>query len=82
MTAETKFKIETLQRSKIIMAIEAVAVNTSVMIGMYLVEKYFVESLAKNVLLIVAGVFGIVYALFASFGNVKKHMEIKKLENT
>lgn len=81
MNEEIGFKIESLQRSKIIMAVEAVAVNTSVMIGIYLVETYLKESFWRDPLIIVGGIFGISYALYASFGNVQKHTKIKNLEN-
>jgi hypothetical protein len=75
-----KFQIASLQRSKIIMATEAVAVNTSVVIGIYLVNRYVSTGLMQNTLIMMGGLFGIGYALYASFGNVRKHQEIKRLE--
>lgn len=62
------------------MAAEAVAVNTSVMLGIYLVNRYFTETVIINILVWSGGVFGIAYALYASIGNAKRHIEIKKLE--
>lgn len=80
MNEKIKFQIENLQRTKIIMAVEAVAVNTSVMLGIYLVTKFFDETLITNTLLWVGGLFGIAYSLYASLGNAKRHAEIRKLE--
>lgn len=80
MNEKIKFQIESLQRTKIIMAVEAVAVNTSVMLGIYLVTKFFYETLITNALLWVGGLFGIAYSLYASLGNAKRHAEIRKLE--
>lgn len=80
MKDKIKFQIESLQRTKIIMACEAVAVNTSVMLGIYLVTRYFTETVLTNFLVWVGGVFGIAYALYVSIGNAKKHLEIRKLE--
>ncbi|MCE7897932.1 MAG: hypothetical protein DPW11_04435 [bacterium] len=80
MSEKIKFQIETLQRAKIIMAVEAVAVNTSVMLGIYLVNRFFDETLITNILIWVGGLFGLAYALYASLGNVKRHAEIRKLE--
>lgn len=80
MGEKIKFQIESLQRTKIIMAVEAVAVNTSVMLGIYLVSRFFDESLIANTLIWVGGLFGIAYALYASLGNVKRHAEIRQLE--
>lgn len=62
------------------MAVEAVAVNTSVMLGIYLVNKFFDETYFANTLICIGGIFGIAYALYASFGNAKRHVEIRKLE--
>lgn len=62
------------------MAVEAVAVNTSVMIGIYLVNRLFEETLLTNILILIGGLFGITYALYASLGNAKRHAEIRKLE--
>lgn len=80
MSDKIKFQIESLQREKIIMACEAVAVNTSVMLGIYLVTRYFAETPLTISLVWVGGVFGIIYALYASFGNVRRHLEIRRLE--
>ncbi|TXH06941.1 MAG: hypothetical protein E6R05_00960 [Candidatus Moraniibacteriota bacterium] len=80
MNEKIKFQIESLQRTKIIMACEAVAVNTSVMLGIYLVTRYFDKSLITNILVWSGGLFGISYALYASLGNAKRHVEIRKLE--
>ncbi len=80
MSENIRFQIESLQRTKIIMAVEAVAVNTSVMLGIYLVNRFFGEKTFANTLIWIGGVFGIVYALYASLGNAKRHLEIKKLE--
>lgn len=80
MSDKIRFQIESLQRTKIIMAAEAVAVNTSVMLGIYLVNRYFTETVIINILVWSGGVFGIAYALYASIGNAKRHIEIKKLE--
>lgn len=76
----TKFKIESLQRTKIIMAVEAVAVNTSVMLGIYLTVTFFEKTLLTQTLIWFGGLFGIAYSLYASFGNAKRHLEIKHLE--
>ncbi|MBP9703056.1 hypothetical protein KBD69_05260 [Candidatus Woesebacteria bacterium] len=62
------------------MAVEAVAVNTSVMLGIYLVNRFYGEMLFANILIWIGGVFGIAYALYASLGNAKRHVEIRKLE--
>lgn len=75
-----RFKIESLQRTKIIMACEAVAVNTSVMLGIYLVKSSALESWGSRALIILGGLFGVGYALYASFGNAIRHVEIKSLE--
>lgn len=80
MNEKVIFQIESLQRTKIIMACEAVAVNTSVMLGIYLVKSYMLESMLSRGLIIVGGLFGIAYALYASLGNAKRHMEIRELE--
>lgn len=80
MNENIKFKIESLQRSKIIMAVEAVTVNTSVMLGIYLVSRYFSETVITNILVWSGGLFGIAYALYVSIGNAKRHIEIRKLE--
>ena len=80
MSEKIKFQIENLQRTKIIMAVEAVAVNTSVMLGIYLVTKFYDETLITNTLLWVGGLFGIAYSFYASLGNAKRHAEITKLE--
>lgn len=75
-----KFKIESLQRTKIIMAVEAVAVNTSVMLGIYLVATFFKNTPLTQALIWFGGLFGIAYSLYASIGNAKRHMEINNLE--
>lgn len=80
ISENTKFKIESLQRTKIIMAVEAVAVNTSVMLGIYLVVTFFEETLLTQALIWFGGLFGIAYSLYASIGNAKRHIEIKSLE--
>lgn len=80
MNENIKFQIESLQRSKIIMAVEAVTVNTSVMLGIYLVSRYFSETVITNILVWSGGLFGIAYALYVSIGNAKRHIEIRKLE--
>lgn len=80
MKDETRFAIESLQRTKIIMACEAVAVNTSVMLGVYLAKSYLPDGWLSRMLILVGGLFGIAYALYASIGNAKRHIEIKKLE--
>lgn len=80
MLSDLQFRIESLQRTKIIMACEAVAVNTSTMLGIYLVKSYTFESWASRALIIVGGLFGIGYSLYASFGNAKRHAEIRWLE--
>lgn len=80
MSDKIKFQIECLQRSKIIMAVEAVAVNTSVMLGIYLTNKFIGETIFADTLVWIGGIFGIAYALYASFGNAKRHLEISKLE--
>ncbi len=80
MNKEIKFKIESLQRTKIIMACEAVAVNSAVMLGIYLVKNYMPEDWVSRAMIMVGGLFGIAYALYASFGNAKRHVEIRKLE--
>ncbi|TXH01505.1 MAG: hypothetical protein E6R05_05580 [Candidatus Moraniibacteriota bacterium] len=80
MSEKIRFQIESLQRTKIIMAVEAVAVNTSVMLGIYLVNRFFDETLLTTILILIGGLFGIVYALYASLGNAKRHVEIRKLE--
>ncbi len=81
MSKDIRFSIESLQRSKIIMACEAVAVNTSVMIGIYLVDRFLGDNPFSRGLILVGGLFGIAYALYASFGNLKKHREIRDLES-
>lgn len=62
------------------MAVEAVTVNTSVMLGIYLVSRYFSETVITNILVLSGGLFGIAYALYVSIGNAKRHIEIRKLE--
>lgn len=80
MSDKIKFQIESLQRTKIIMAVEAVSVNTSVMLGIYIVSRFFGKALFANTLIWIGGIFGIAYALYASLGNAKRHLEIRKLE--
>lgn len=80
MNEQIKFRIESLQRTKIIMAVEAVAVNTSVMLGIYLVTKFVSDNAVGEGLVFFGGVLGIAYALYASIGNAKRHLEIKQLE--
>lgn len=80
MSDNIRFRIENLQRTKMIMAVEAVVVNTSVMLGIYLVNRFFDETYFVNTLIWVSGLFGISYALYASLGNAKRHVEIRKLE--
>lgn len=80
MSEKIKFQIESLQRTKMIMAVEAVVVNTSVMLGIYLVNRFFDETYFVNTLIWAGGLFGISYALYASLGNAKRHVEIRKLE--
>lgn len=75
-----QLEIEVLQRNKIIMAVEAVAVNTSVLIGIFLVDRYFPDGLYQDLLIISGGLFGIGYALYASLGNLQKHNQIKRLQ--
>ena len=82
MEKDNKFRIENLQRTKIIMAVEAVVVNTSVMIGIYLVRAFLPDTLFTRSLVWVGGIFGIAYALYASLGNAKRHMQIKRLEKS
>lgn len=77
---KTKFKIESIQRTKIIMAVEAVAVNTSVMIGIYLVTSYFESTRLTDIIIWLGGIFAISYSLYASIGNAKRHITIKHLE--
>lgn len=80
MSKDVKFAIESLQRTKIIMVCETVAVNTSVMLGTYLVNSYLPDTIFSKSLIIVGGLFGITYALYACIGNAKRHKEIRMLE--
>lgn len=79
MQKDDKNKIEVLQRRKMIYAVEAVAVNTSVLIGIILVEKYIQLQSVKNTLIILGGLFGIGFALYACIGNLFRYKEIKRL---
>lgn len=77
---DIKFKISSLERSKIIMATEMVGVNAAVAVGIFLADRYLTHQQLKDVLIILGGLFGISYSLYASFGNVQKHLRIKALE--
>ncbi len=74
------FQIESLQRTKIIMACEAVAVNTAAMLGIYLVDRFVGDTSMGRGLVLFGAIFAIAYALYASLGNAKRHMEIRELE--
>ena len=77
---DIKFKISSLERSKIIMATEMVGVNASVAIGIFLVDRYLSHQQLHDVLIILGGLLGISYSLYASLGNAQKHMRITALE--
>jgi len=59
MSDRIQFQIESLQRSKIIMAVEAVAVNTAVMLGIYLVEKFVGDNVVGRGAVLVGAIFAL-----------------------
>jgi len=72
-------QVNYLLQTKLIMAGEAIAVNTSVIIGIILVEKFVHAHALNNALIILGGLFGIGYSIWVNLGNVKRHKQIKEL---
>jgi len=81
MTKSEKIEyISILQRSKIIIAIEAVVVNSSVALGVYLVNR-FIEGILADLLIVFGIGWGIGFSVYACTRNIKKHNLIKKLQS-
>ena len=79
MKEKTKFQIETIQRNKLIMAIEALVTIASIALGIYLVNRFLHHGEFQDALILSAGIFGILFALYVSIGNVRKHKKINEL---
>ncbi|WKZ30963.1 MAG: hypothetical protein QY318_03910 [Candidatus Dojkabacteria bacterium] len=73
-------QIATLQRSKNILATEAIQVNTAVMIGIYLVNSYVTSNQLKDILILLGGLFGIVFSLYVVQKNVRKQRKVRELK--
>jgi hypothetical protein len=80
MKSDTKTKIEILQRSKQILAIEAVAINTSILLGVILVNRFIENETTQDLLILFGCLFGIGYALYACIGNLLRYFKVKELE--
>ncbi|MCB9813171.1 MAG: hypothetical protein H6772_02060 [Pseudomonadales bacterium] len=77
MQEEQKFLVESLHRRKIILAVEAVMVNSSIAIGIYLVNKYVTAQRLQDFLVISGGLFGISYSVWVAVMNIKHHKRIQ-----
>jgi hypothetical protein len=77
---EINIHIATLQRSKQILATEAIQVNTAVMLGIFLVNNYITVAEIKNTLIIAGALFGIVFSLWVFQKNVKKQRKVRELK--
>ncbi len=72
--------IATLQRSKNILATEAIQVNTAIMLGIYLVETYLAMDWIKDTLVVLSGLFGIGFSLWVAQKNVRKQRKVRELK--
>ena len=72
--------IATLQRSKNILALEAVQVNTAIMLGIYLANAYITTTQLKNTLILLAGLFGIGFSLWVAQKNIRKQKKVRELK--
>lgn len=75
-----KFTIDQLRKDKIIMAAEMTGVNTSILLGALLVVQ-FLDGFPEALMIAIGCTFGILYSLYASFGNLRRAREIKRLED-
>lgn len=71
-----KFTISQLRQDKIIMAVEAVAVNTACLLGSFLAGYFPVPPVIPIVIIVI----GIIYTLYALIGNLFRLNKIKTLE--
>ncbi len=79
MKKTDKFLVESLHRRKLILATEAVMVNTSVGLGIYLVERFVSSHLLADLLILTGAVFGIGYSLWVAGMNIRHHMQIRSV---
>lgn len=79
MFDELKFEIEILQRSKTILATESVLVNSFAILAIYLTDKYIIDANINSAMILCGVTFAMCYSIWASIGNIKRHLRINKL---